>query len=232
MIEIENETFWGAGAEIKAAYEGMTLRSCAFNQCHIARRNKPGDWTKISNITVTDASQWNCSLDTAAIEAVSLHNLKRTGEAPLFLWGCVFSRVKLSGRISAIKINRSIGIEAEARAAQSAWDRAMVDYYASLDWALDITEAQFPGGVQFEAVPGRLIRRNPRVQALVLRQKLENADLSTIDFQGTALDLSLSGFLQNSLFDSVAIAARVGKWAKRDLEVISMLRSAGIAEPD
>lgn len=231
MIEIEDQTFWKGAAQ--PTYSDVAARRCAFNQCFLRANPTPGSWTKISNVHLSDASQWNCSISSAAFEDVSIHNLRRTGDAPLFLWGCVFRHVKLSGRLSAIKINRSVGAGPRFDDVQPAWDSAVTKFYTDVDWALDISDAQFPGGITFEAIPGHLIRRNPDTQALVKRDALSLAHLESLDFDKTAINIALSWFLRGSLFDSVVVAARSdSKWAKRDKAVLNMLRSEGIAEPN
>ena len=231
MIEIEDETFWKGGEQ--SGYSDIAARRCAFNQCILRASAIPGQWKQISSVELLDASQWNCSISGTTFEEVSLHNLKRTGDSPLFLWGCVFRHVKVSGRLSGIKINRAIGAGPRFDGVQPAWDHAVVKYCADVDWALDISEAKFAGGITFEAVPGHLIRRNPATQVLVNRKSLSSLKFDSLDFDKTAIDLSLSGFLKNSLFENVVLAARAdSKWAKRDIAVLNMLRSEGIAEVD
>lgn len=187
----------------------------------------------IRNIRATDASQMNCGISTAIIENVAIHNLKRTGDAPLFLWGCVFRHVTLSGNISAPKINRSIGVSQELAALQPAWDEFARAWYANVDWAIDISRAKFGGGFTLEAVPGDKVLRDPSTQVLVRRVALTNPRWRDLDFDGTAIDIALSWFERHSQFDTVVLAARAtAKWAKRDRSVLAMLREHGIANLD
>lgn len=95
---------------------------------------------------------------------------------------------------------------------------------------MDISQAEFQGGVTFEAIPGDKVRRDPDRQVVVARADLARTDWRAIDFDGTALDYALSWFEQGSLFDSVVLAERSDrKWAKRDHAVLRRLRDAGIA---
>jgi hypothetical protein len=194
----------------------------------------PGQPHIIRNIRATDVSQLNCSIDTAAIENVIVHNLKRTGDAPLFLWGCVFRHVVLSGAISAVKINRPIGVNPEKTARlQPAWDAFTRSWYDSVDWGIDISKAKFGGGFTLEAIPGDKVRRDPATQVLIRRSALVDSDWRKLDYDGTAIDIAISWFEKGSQFDSVVIAARTArKWAKRDVAVLDMLRKCGIADPD
>jgi uncharacterized protein YjbI with pentapeptide repeats len=216
----------------------LAFENCQFHSCHFPasfpKSFKPGSWHSIRNIELRDVGQQNCSLDTASLEDVTLHNLKRVGDAPLFLWGCVFRRVTVSGEISALKINRRIGATANDQSeTQKIWDGAAIDFYRQSDWALDISAAKFGGGVTFEAIPGDLIRRDPKTQVLVKRASLDGSDWRRLNFDGTAIDIGLSWFLSGSLFGSVVLAARTSsKWRKRDLAVLGMLRREGVAEPN
>lgn len=205
-------------------------RNYTLDGWYLAGSRRPGDWNMVHDVMLFDVIQINASLDTTVLENVTLHNLKRHGSSPLFLWGCVFKHVKLSGSLSGLKINRSAG---PLHPDQQKWDAAILAFYDTVDWALDISDAKFKGGCTFEAIPGHLIRRNPETQVLVKRNKLQASDWRRLQYYGTGQDIGLSWFLSESLFDSVVLAARTGsKWAKRDLAVFNMLRSEGIAEPD
>jgi len=160
---------------------------------------------------------------------VHVNGLKRLGDAPLFLWGCLFERVILSGRISALKINQSVALPEPAEG-QRVHNAGVVQFYSGSDWALDIADAEFPGGVTFEAIPGDKIRRDRERQMLIERPALADRDWRSIDFDGTAINIAISWFEQSSLFSSVVLAGRSDrKWAKRDQAVLRRLCDAGLA---
>jgi hypothetical protein len=115
---------------------------------------------------------------------------------PRYSWGCVFERVALSGRISAVKINANVASRIRETAEENqrrreAHDLFVRDFYANSDWALDIAQAEFPGGISFEAVPGDKIRRDPDRQVLVTRSVLAASDWRALDFDGTAMNIAL-----------------------------------------
>lgn len=228
MVDCDGKTFRGSAEQRQ--FGPCHGRNFTFHGWYLPGSQRPGDWNLVRDVSLIDVIQINASLNTAALEDVTLHNLKRQGASPLFLWGCVFKRVKLSGALSGIKINRSAG---PLHPDQQKWDAAIVAFYKTVDWALDISEAKFKGGCSLEAIPGHLIKRNPETQVLVKRDSLDACDWERLDYDGTAIDIGLSWFLSGSLFDSVVVAARSEpKWAKRDLAVLKMLRSKGIAEAD
>lgn len=227
VLRFDGERFWGRAYGV--TYSDFTLTDCEFNSCGIVR--DLGDpQNRIERISVTGAAQLNCSIDEAIIRDVTVHDLKKLGSAPLFLWGCLFERVTLSGRINAIKINQTVGLPNAPVDRQQAHNAGAIEFYSSSDWALDISRAEFSGGVTFEAIPGDKVRRDPDRQVVVPRTGLVQADWRAIDFDGTAIDYALSRFDQEGLFDSVVLAKRSDrKWAKRDHAVLRRLCDAGIA---
>ncbi len=228
MRQFENQTFWHDGTP--AGFSDATFNGCAFNQCFV--RSIPNAWNTFSDISLRNVSHWNCSIKGSALERISLHNLKRVGSAPLFLSGCVFRNVKLSGRIAGLKINRNLDIPPKPTQ-QEAWDKRVLAYYNTVDWALDISDAKFPGGWTFEAIPGHLIVRDPATQVLIKRQNLVDRDWRALDFDRTAIDIAISWFESGSLFDSVVVVASSDpKHIARELSVLDLLRREGIAEQD
>lgn len=223
--------FWGRPD--KSSYSDLDLADCEFQNCHFLQSVTAGQWNIVRNVTAANVINFNSSADTVCFENVVIQNLKRAGSNPLFMWGCVFERVQLKGVISSTKINRWIDPGSKDSDVQKLWDQAVVDFYKNVDWALDISAAKFSGSVTFEAIPGDKIRIDPSHQAIVTREKLSSGEWKRIDFDDTALDIGLSWFLQDSLFDSVVVAATIAnrKLGRREVEVIERLRDAGIAEP-
>lgn len=215
-----------------AQLSGYVFNKTIFDSCICTRSLKPGNWSSLKEMLLIDVSQVNCDIHTTKIEKVSLDNLKRLGSDPLFLWGCVFKNVKLTGKISGIKINRNVGLTSLVPSGEQAlWDEAIKNYYTTVDWALDISQARFAGGISLEAIPGEKIIRNPETQVLVKRSSLFDKDWRSIDYGKSSFDIALSWFLSDSLFDSVVLVARMGsKDGKNDVEVLTRLRQAGIAE--
>ncbi|MDA9522491.1 hypothetical protein XI06_19930 [Bradyrhizobium sp. CCBAU 11434] len=212
----------------------FTAVDCEFSGC-VARRGEGAPLNLFERIDLERASQMNCSIYEGVFRDVSLRGLKRLGDAPLFLWGCVFERVVLSGRISAVKINGSLLSHSKATTEENqrrreAHDLFVKEFYATSDWALDIAQAEFPGGISFEAIPGDKIKLDPERHVLVTRNALAASNWQALDFDGTALNIGLGRFERSSMFDSIVLAARSDrKWFKRDLAVLARLRDAGIA---
>lgn len=210
-------------------YAGHSFKNCVFDHCIVTRQAVPGDWTIIRDIDLYSVTNNCCSIETAILQDVTLHELKKLGRFPLFLWGCAFKHVTLSGKISSLKINRYVEAGVSA-ATQSAWDINVAELYSDTDWALDISQARFTSSVSLEAIPGDKIRRDPETQALVTRSQLQSCDWQSIDYGDSAFNVAIDWFLEHSIFDSVVLAARTGaKNAKSDISVLNALREQGVA---
>lgn len=228
MLQLSGETFWCDG-EPRDIFS-VSVQDSEFNNCVI--RSKVSDWNRLSEIRLTDVSHMNCALSGCVFEDVSLHNLKKTGSAPLFIWASVFKHTRLTGRISGLKINRS-DLSLLDEATRDKRELATKKHYESVDWALDISDAKFPNGVTFEAIPGDKIVRDPSTQILVKRASLVGRDWRSLDFDRSAIDIAISWFEDGSMFDSVVIVSRSdSKYRAMDQKILEMLRREGIAEPD
>ena len=230
MREIRDTVISGRATE--SAYGNAKLDKVTFEACYVPRQEAVGSWTVLSNAALEQVTHINCDIHTSAIQEVSLNGLTRHGSDPVFFWGCVFKHVTLRGKISGIKINRSISaLPTTQESAQADWDQKVQEFYRSVDWALDISAAKFPGGVTFEAIPGSKIRINRESQALVKREALLSPEGQNFDFGNSSFKIALGWFQQRSLFDSVVLVARSdSKYAKQDIAMLTALRSAGIAE--
>lgn len=225
QLEFEGETFWHNGEPCDRSH--ASVANSAFNQCFVRRRER--GWNRFSDIKLRNVSHWNCSLSGSSLERIELHNLKRIGSSPLFLDGCIFKEVRLIGRIAGLKINTFSSNElANDDAAE-----LLRECYQNVDWAIDISKAQFPGGITFEALPGDKIIRDPERHVLLRRENLERYDWRGLDYESSAIDIAISWFHELSPFDSVVVTARDSpKYFEQDMQVLQMLRDIGLADPD
>ena len=182
----------------------------------------------IRNVILRKTTQRACSVRGAIVEDVRLHELNRLRNIPLFFWSVVFRRVVLSGKVSGIKINNVR--EPSGSRNQPLWNNANKEFYQTVDWALDISKAEFQGSISLEAIPGSLIRRDEETQVLVKRSQLEQGNWRSLDFGHSAYNVCIDWFLSDSPYeDVVLVAAKRGKKLKEELQVLAMLRREGIA---
>lgn len=208
--------------------EDFDFASCTFDNCSIGDRGHPADRVTVRNVVMEKITQRACSIDGAIIEDVRLRDLNRLGNGPLFFWASVFKHVTLSGKLSGIKINGVL--KPGGGRSQAAWDEANKEYYRNVDWALDISKAEFQGSISFEAVPGSLVRRDEETQVVVSRDRLARSDWRSLDYGKSAFKICIEWFLADSQYDDVVLVApKKSKKFKEDLEALAMLRREGIA---
>lgn len=201
-------------------------------RCTIAGRmplpGRPGEWNRLRDCRAEQCRHENVTLSGVAIERCELDGLGRAGRNPLFFWGCVFSNVRLCGRLTGLKINPEYGFLRYDPGRQAQWVEAMRAFYRDVAWALDISEAEFTSTPTFEAIPGHLVRRDPSRQVLVRRAALAGREIQSLPRR-----IALEWFVERSPFDSVVIAGS-GHSNRRqtDLDDMMRLRDMGIAEAD
>ena len=203
-------------------YGGLDLDRAKFDSCVLAQHDDPALGLVVRDVTVSRSSAANCSVHGVRFEDVTVDGLSLAKLHQLA--GCVFRHVTLKGRIGplmTVPVHYSLSEELQA-----AFNAAIEAYYRDVDWALDISEAEF-SDADFYTVPGHLVRRDPQTQFLLRRDVVERT-------QGMELPvyagISVSRF-ESTPFDSlVAIAPKRSKNFERYLEDFEFLRKAGLAE--
>jgi hypothetical protein len=207
---------YGAGQ----AFAEIDLDRVKFVGCVFGQQDDPGFGFVVRDVTATRCRTDNCSVEGVRFEDVTVDGLATRHQG---LGGCLFKHVTLRGKIGPVLTTPpASGIPEGTRAAMKA---AMIDYYKDVDWALDISAAEF-SDADFYMVPGDLVRRDPETQFLLRR------DVVTPDMDSMPLGprIAASRF-ESSPFDSiVAVVSRRSKNFARDLEEFERVRKAGLAE--
>lgn len=135
--------------------------------------------------------------------------------------------VTLSGAIGAVDIRdpRQLNPRDSVRRA------VHEDFYAKVDWALDIRGARFRRA-DLSGVPGRLVRRDPATQVLVTLERLTASRWQTLDFRETAWNIGFEEMESANLEAVVFVAEPRGRRFDDKLRLIDDLRRTAIAEPD
>jgi hypothetical protein len=112
---------------------------------------------------------------------------------------------------------------------QKAFDEANSIYYSSVDWALDIREAQFEEA-DLRGIPARLILHDPETQFILTREKALEGRWKEVDLSGTHWKTSIEFFLEETnASDEILVAPKrhpryrpllAGLWALRDAGVL------------
>ncbi len=136
----------------------------------------------------------------------------------------MFRHVTLRGRIGPIMtapVHYALPEETQA-----AFNAAIVAYYQDVDWALDISAAEF-SDADFYMVPGDLVRRDPGTQFLIRRDAVAKSEGVELPIYA---EISISRFEETPFDSLVAIAPKRSKNFARYMEDFQYLRQAGLAE--
>ena len=151
------------------------------------------------------------------------------------LFGVLFLiRAKLSGTIGKMKINRNVHYVDRQPSMQQPFDDYRTQFYNSIEWALDISEARFKE-FELKGIPARLIRRDPESQVVITREKaLQSGWKEQVSAENDLWPFMIELFLSSGEDDTVLVAPLGAPKAKRDalLRGLSELRQLGVAEPE
>ncbi len=161
--EFFDKKFFGS----KVVYSGADFYGSTFTRCDVGQFEDPEyslvvrDF-KISRCKIVDCSLQGVYFDKGVVEDVSISR----GEV---IYGCVFDQVKLKGRVGALLVT----VPHFSQKNRDSMIDGIISRYESIEWALDISEAQFVD-VDLFGIPGDLIRHDGNTQVLIKRDLVES----------------------------------------------------------
>ena len=224
----ENQPFRSFYDDGGNEYSDIEFRRCQFVSSRISITRDPSRRSLVRRVRASKCEVTGCALETAIVEDVVIEDLKTHN--PLACWGTVLNRVVLRGKIGRIMLNPAVATGTATPDEQRAFDEANAAYYASVEWALDISEAEFKEA-DIRGIPARLIRRDTKTQAVVTRQKALEGAWQKLDLSKTWWATSIQ-FLLNRPNDSdvVLVAPKQHRKFSDLLDGLKMLRQAGVAD--
>lgn len=215
--QFQNGRILGTGRVI----EDLELVRCEFIGSHLAQFDDPDFGLIVRNVSATRCVAKRSGAAGVRFGDVVVDGLDCTVTR---LEGCVFSRVTLRGRIGHLMLTPpNPGMPAET---QEAFRDSIVRVYAGVDWALDISEAEFTGA-ELYYLPGDLVKRNRDTQYLIRRSVVTGVDLSDLPLRAQIA----AGRLSATPFDSiVAVAPTRAKDFGQVKAAFDEMRARGLAE--
>lgn len=235
MATIDGETFTGETFTLAhdkggSLFQSLDVTDCTFDNCTLSGVKRPDRMSRVSDVRITDCSLVNSQLGPTVLEDVAIDGLK--ANALVLCWSWFLRRVRVSGRITSIKLNRLPGavVSEEVRAA---FDEARAAFYAETDWALDLSAARFVNTCEIDGVPLDLVRIDPESQAVVRRADLPEPDaLDELREVAPGVHERITWFRDDVERDELLLVAPLaGKKAHREevLAGIAQLRRLGVA---
>ena len=210
-----------------ATFADLEFRRCRFQSCALSVTFEPARRSTARNIRLIDCTVEASNVRTAVIEESLVSGLKTIG---LFqVWAAVFRHVTIEGRIGRVMLTPHVAPLTATPAQQRAFDEANAAFYESVDWALDISNAEFEE-VELTGIPGHLIRRDPQTSVLITRDSALRGTWRTLDLAGTWWPESLEGVAKGRSPSEVLVAPARHRKFRRLMDGLQQLRDAGIAE--
>ncbi|HJQ38910.1 MAG TPA: hypothetical protein VKB93_17375 [Thermoanaerobaculia bacterium] len=230
MKKYEGQEFLKLYDDGGATFMDLEFVKCFFRSCALSITLDPKLRSTVRNVRLIKCQERGCSLWPAIVEEVLVEDFKTIG---LFqTWGAVFKHVTLRGKIGRIMASPFIAPSLATAEQQRAFDAANAEYYSNVDWALDISDAQFEGECDLRRVPAHLVRRDPETQVVITREKAMRGEWRKLDLSKTYWAGAIEGFLQEGDPDIVFVAGKRDRNFRDLLDGLKKLRDAGVAEPD
>jgi hypothetical protein len=225
----ENREFISFSDRRGRTFSDLEFRRCRFEDSAISVNLNPRRRSIVRNVKLVQCEVRGCVVYAAILEDVVVDRLKT--HQVLQTWAAVFKHVTLKGKIGRIMISSAVAPGVAKPRDQRAFDGANAAYYSGVDWALDVSEAEFEE-CDIRGVPAHLIRRDPETQVVVTREKALPGGWRKLDLSGTHWATAIELFLERGYQDTVYVAPKRHPryWAL--LDGLKKLRDAGVAEPD
>ena len=224
---IERQAFVDQRDIAPALFEDIELRRCVFDRCILSRTLDASRRSTVRRVTAIGCEVRRVSVGGAIFDDVVVDGLKIRGL--LQLWSPAFRHVALRGRIGRVMVSPWVEPVTASKEQQRAFEEANRAFYASVDWGLDLREAEFDE-VDLSGVPGQVVLRDEQDQALVTREKALQGAWRQLDLSGTWWAVALEDLVRSSFESAALVAPRRNKKYKRLVEGIQQLRDAGVAE--
>jgi hypothetical protein len=187
----------------------------------------PAKRLTIRDVSIHRCQHWACSAYGVVFDNVALTDVRGGGvgaKAPSFLWGCVFSRVRIRGPLSGLWFRWKVDPDDDSLSRRFLW--ANIALYESIDWALDISEARFSIYEALIGVPSRLINRDPTRHFVMAREAALH--LAAESGESTVWRITAQGLIESGLPDAVIVVGGSGKRQRTELDAAKALIDRGL----
>ncbi|MEU0880514.1 hypothetical protein ABZ345_18075 [Lentzea sp. NPDC005914] len=206
--------------ESAATIADLDFERCAFGGGVIMQEaDDPAYQLVVRTVSLRKCKVGNVVLYGVRFEDVTVDTLSHS--KPIELEACVCSHVVLRGKLGAVRFSPAVEDDSRAVLAPAA-----AKLYEDVDWALDITEAEF-SDIEIWDVPGHLVKRDPETQFLVHKSAAAAADVDALPEYAQILVERAA----EAPYDTSVLAAPIrSKDFEEALDAFRKLRDLGIAE--
>ena len=214
--------------ETQEIFENIEFDKCVFDNCRISQTNNPFYRSTVRNVKLTNCKTIHSDTGIAIIEDVMVENL--TVVQILQIYGSVYKHVTLKGKIGDIMLCDFPPLNVFDEEEQEAVRCENREYYAGIDWALDISQAEFTD-CDIRGVPSDLIRRDPETQMILRREKAERIDWSKLPLKrGRLFQIIADNMFDFGYDDTLLIAAKRARDFTELMHDLKVLKEEGWVE--
>lgn len=214
--------------------EDVVIRRCRFAMFQHPMQRELADRPTLRRVTVerchfTASDIGPVILEDSTIDTVWFH---RGIWGPQMFAGCAFKHVVIRGAVrGSIAFVPSDDWWRDHSTEPATTDptvKANERYYAQVDWALDISHAEFTGVEMYRSgIPARLVRRDPETQVVVTRSSVASGDWRSA-CHGSSIWVAIERFMNSGFADAVLIAPKRSKYLDADVAAFRRLRDIGV----
>lgn len=226
-MKYDNKLFERVYDDGGAVIEGHEFRSCLFQSCSLSLTMSVPGRSIVRDVILKDCEFQNCCCGAAIVENCTVDGLKTNGLLQCF--GAVFQHVVIRGRIGRLMLSPVVEPGRATADVQRRFDIANAEYNQSIDWALDIRDAEFQE-CELRGVPARLVRRDPETQVVIRRSSAASGTWRLLPLSDTYWPETIEQFLARGELDMVLVAPKRAKKFKKLLEGLRLLAAEGIVE--
>jgi hypothetical protein len=217
---VKEEFEYGKIIESAATIADLDFERCSFVGGGIAQvADDPAYELVVRNVSLRNCKVGNVVLYGVRFEDVTVDTLNHP--KPIELVACVCTHVVLRGKLGGVRFRPAVEDDSRAVLAPAA-----AKLYEGVDWALDITEAEF-SDIEIWDVPGHLVKRDPETQFLIHRAAAAAADTDTLSVYA---QIYAERAAEAPYETSVLAAPKRSKSFQKTLDAFQELRDLGIAE--
>jgi hypothetical protein len=200
-----------------------SISNTTFHNNSTGRPKAPDRRLTVRDVAIYRCEHFACLAYGAVFEDITITDLRGGGKAPSFLWGCVYSHVRLRGWIAGLMWRWRIDPNDEA--ASRRFLAANTAMYAATDWALDISEAKFSFCESLLGVPAHLVRRNDRIHFVMNREGASR--LLEVPAPRNVWRITAEDLIDSGLPDTVIVTGGSGEVVRAQLAEAKVLLDKG-----
>lgn len=211
------------------SFVDLEFRRCRFVFSSVTATRDPGRRQTVRNVKLVDCVSDACHIGGVILEDVTIEGLRTAGV--LRVTASALKHVVLSGPIDEVMVHPNLWPGPVKEGQQSAFDEANDTYYRSVDWAIDISNAEFREA-EIQGIPARLVKRDPTTQFVVTREKAMIGLWKRLDLAGTPWAGAIQFLIDDGYSDKLLIAPKRNPGFEVLRAGLMRLREAGVAEPN